>query len=226
MAGVEVEEARLEAGRREAEAGRLEGQLAAALREEAEARRGLAALEPRRREISVAVVGGDSQAQEQLRALAHERAELEMSLAASRDAQDQLTRMLEEARARASEAREELRWLAELEPMGRERRVLEQRAEAEAAALAATLEELLGFDQRHRRALRPGGWNVFEAPPPLEQELAKWLRGRLGAVLKGFDELRDPGKGAPLPERDPLTAAKEGEEDRRWVGPAASSSGG
>jgi hypothetical protein len=111
------------------------------------------------------------------------------------------------------EAREALDRLAdrgeELERMSQERLQLEERAEEQAAGLVATLEELLAFDRRHRRALAPAGFSVYDAPPDLAGEISWWFRGFFGGVVPDLgSDVRAPGygkAGPSLPERDPLT---------------------
>lgn len=153
----------------------------------------------------------DREAREALDKLADKREELKRqhratALAAERQREREEQRRLEVA-AQAKE-REERRRQEQLQRMGKERLRLEERAEEQAAALVATLEELLAFDRRHRRALGP--FSVHDAPPDLGRELMpSWFRGRFNGVVPGLgSDVRAPAFGQPgpsLPERDPLT---------------------
>lgn len=98
----------------------------------------------------------------------------------------------------------------EAEKIGRKRLTLEERAEEEAATLAATLEELRSLDVEHRRALaavehgaRPE--KVFSDFP---RELLAWFKGRFNGAVPGVGtdyRAGFRGVGPSLPERDPLT---------------------
>ncbi len=167
-----------------AEIERLEGQLQAARRKEAEAGQGLAALEPRRRDISVAVVADDPGAHEELRALAHRRAELEMSVEAARDAQGRLEGLLREAEARREEARLE----------GHRRRRDALLAEADELALRAEelARELAGVLERQaalrgdalQELLRAGEHGRANSElASLRDSNRAWVRERFGVWL-------------------------------------------
>ncbi|MDP9474549.1 MAG: hypothetical protein M3R38_02425 [Actinomycetota bacterium] len=154
----------------------------------------------------------DRRAREALDRLADKREELERQHRATELAEER--RQEREAQRRRKEAqeakeREERRRLEALERMGKERLRLEERAEEEAATLVSTLEELIAFDRCHRRALAPGGFSVFAAPPDLAGEISAWFRGRFGGIVPGLgSDVRAPSFGKPgpsLPERDPLT---------------------
>ncbi len=154
----------------------------------------------------------DRQAREALDRLADKREELERQHRATELAEGTRQEREEERRrleAPEAKEREERRRLEALERMGKERLRLEERAEEQAATLVSTLEELIAFDRRHRRALAPGGFSVFEAPPDLAGEVSAWFRCRFGEVVPGLgSDVRAPSFGKPgpsLPERDPLT---------------------
>lgn len=160
----------------------------------------------------------DAEAREALDKLADRREELERqhqgtALAAERQREREEERRREEER-KASE-KEEARRLEELDRLGKERLALQERAEAEVGTLIATLEELLAFDQAHRRALAPEGLTVHDAPPDFARELRAWFLGRFNRAVPGIGfDYRATGSLSPgpgLPERDPLTPAKPAE---------------
>jgi hypothetical protein len=100
----------------------------------------------------------------------------------------------------------------EADKLGERRLQLEERAEEEAAALAATLEELLALDTEHRRAVEKAygadvgaslGQDLGVFSRTFAQELCDWFRGRFGGAIEGIGS--DLREGLALPERDALT---------------------
>lgn len=86
--------------------------------------------------------------------------------------------------------------------LAQERRELEGELEKSVAALNLKMAELVSLDGRHRNALSAAG----KKPPgePLRWMLKSWLASRTGAAV-GVNVF-DPHDGAPLYDRDPLTA--------------------
>ena len=85
-----------------------------------------------------------------------------------------------------------------------ERRGLEERAEREIAALAATLDELLGLDGEHRRA-GERGWVLADKgrDGDLPLVLHGWIGDRLADHVGGR-LLRGANHEKTLADRDPL----------------------
>lgn len=156
----------------------------------------------------------DREAREALDRLADKREELERrhretELAAGRQREREEERRREEERK--AEETEQRRRLEEAERLGKQRLILEERAEEQAKALAATLKELLTLDPVHRRAVAAA---FGKAPKQLfdrtfAQELGDWFNGRFKEVIRGIggDLRAEYGKQGPaLPERDALPA--------------------
>ncbi len=150
----------------------------------------------------------DREAREALDRLADRREELAKQHEATELAEERrLERQEERRREEAEKAREKA--LKAAQKIGGRRLALEERAEEEAATLAATLEELKGLDIEHRRArasvdgLAPQ--KIFSDFP---RELLPWFRGRFSTAVPGIgrDYRADfRSMGPSLPERDPLT---------------------
>jgi hypothetical protein len=150
----------------------------------------------------------DREAREALDKLADKREELERQhrateLADERQREREAERKTEEERE-ASE-REHRKAVEEAGKLGRERLALEERAEREAKALAATMGELLELDPRHRRSVE-AAWG--KAPEQLyslsfPRVLGSWFRGRFEGVAPGIGHDLHEGEG--LPARDTLT---------------------
>lgn len=153
----------------------------------------------------------DREAREALDRLADKREELGRQhrgteLAEQRRREREEERRREEEREAAE--RGERRRREELERLGEGRLALEERAEEEARALIATLEELKGHDAEHRMALAsgPGGFTVHDMPPDFGRELNAWFAGRFGGIGGVIPTAGHDFRGrATLPERDPLT---------------------
>lgn len=158
----------------------------------------------------------DREAREALDKLADKREELERQhrateIAGERQREREAERRTEEERE-ASE-RERRRAVEEAGKLGRERLALEERAEEEAEALAATMGEILELDPRHRRAVE-AAWG--KAPEQLysmsfPRVLGSWFRGRFERVAPGIGH--DLREGEGLAARDTLTPETSGEAD-------------
>lgn len=149
----------------------------------------------------------DREAREALDRLAQKREELAKQHQATELAEERRREREEERRSKDEEKRRE-KARKEAEKLGEERLALEERAEEEATALLATLQELKSFDIEHRRA-----WAAVEGNAPQKvfsdfpRELSAWFRGRFNAGFEGAVPGigTDPFEGKSLPERDPLT---------------------
>ncbi len=159
----------------------------------------------------------DREAREALDRLADKRGELERQhratgLAAERKREREAERRMEAERE--AEEREHRRAVGEAERLGRERLALEERAEREAEALAATMGGLLELDPRHRRSVE-AAWG--KAPEQLysmsfTRVLGSWFRGRFEGVAPGIGHDLHEGEG--LAARDTLAPeAAPGEAD-------------
>jgi chromosome segregation ATPase len=140
-------------------------------------------------------------------ALAREHAATE--LAAERQKEREEERIRRE-RAEAAE-RENERLRAKAAELGERRLALEERAEREAEALGATLQEILALDPGHARAVRAAHGRVPEQrySQAFARILGGWFRGKFREVVPGIGV--DNWEGNPtLAARDALTPA-EGE---------------
>ena len=139
-------------------------------------------------------------------ALAREHAATE--LAAERQREREQERIRQE-RAEAEE-RERERLRARAREMGERRRALEERAEDEAAALAATMEELLALDPGHARALQKAHGKAPEQrfSWTFSRVLRDWFVDRFNPVVGGVGHAI--WHDVALVKRDALTPAEEG----------------
>ncbi|MDP9439872.1 MAG: hypothetical protein M3P49_14215 [Actinomycetota bacterium] len=155
----------------------------------------------------------DKEAREALDRLADRREVLAREHAATElAAERQRERERERLRREGAEAaeRENERLRAKAAELGERRRALEERAEEEAEALAATMGELLRLDPGHVRALQKAHGKAPQQrfSQTFPRLLGAWFRGRFGEVVGGIGY--DPFGGAGLLERDALTQPKEG----------------
>jgi hypothetical protein len=104
---------------------------------------------------------------------------------------------------RSEQARREA--AQEADELARERHELEERMEAEVAALNRSVSELESLDRRHRGALHRAGRDVGHGHS-LRTLLPSWAKHRLGGFnsLLGIPGTHPSGKERTLAERDPL----------------------
>ena len=156
----------------------------------------------------------DKEAREALDRLADKREELAREhaateLAAGRQREREQERVRRE-RAEAAE-REQERLRARATELGAKRLRLEERAEEEAAALAATLQELLALDPGHARAARAAGQKAEQRySSSFDRVLRDWFVDVFGPVVGGVGHA--VWKGVALAEREALTPGSP-EED-------------
>ena len=154
----------------------------------------------------------DREAREALDRLADRREELAREhaateLAAGRQKEREQEKVLQERREAQERQQERLR--ARATELGAKRLQLEERAEEEAAALIATLQELLALDPGHARALQAA---YGKAPQQLyswtfSRLLRDWFMDRFNKVVPGIGfPVRE---GLALAEYDALTPAPE-----------------
>ena len=132
-------------------------------------------LAPRRREISMAVLEEDPEAESELKELARRRAELEMEAAAADDASQRLEELLEEARSRRDEAKREVH-REEYMRLNNELAAREQESEKIFDEYLALQGELRSLRSRIHSAGRGAGMNLMYDVPSVAEHVYERAR--------------------------------------------------
>lgn len=139
-------------------------------------------------------------------ALAREHKATELAAQRQREREQERNRQHQ----REAQERQQERLRVRAAELGEKRRALEVRAEEEAAALSATLQELLALDPGHARAVRAAGQKAEQRySSSFDRVIRDWFVDVFNPIVGGVGYA--VWHGVALVERDQLTPTTEGE---------------